>query len=107
MPTVRLDAKRIYDWPSFHNVFSELFGFPDFYGCNMNAWIDCMSSLGEDDGMTNVHGSATDPVVLLIEDSNSMPAEQFKALVECAGFVNWRNLDVHEPAILILAFHRK
>jgi RNAse (barnase) inhibitor barstar len=107
MPIVRVDAKRITDWASFHIVFAEAFGFPDFYGRNMDAWIDCMSSIGKDDGMTAVHGSQSDPVVLVIESADSFPAEQFQVLIECAGIVNLRNLEVQEPAILILAFHRK
>ncbi len=37
-PKVRIDTNRIVDWNSFHDVFAEAFGFPDFYGRNMNAW---------------------------------------------------------------------
>jgi hypothetical protein len=56
MTVVMLDTRRILDWNTFHDVFAEAFGFPDFYGRNMNAWIDCMSSLGEPrDAMTSVH----------------------------------------------------
>ncbi|MGN6505182.1 MAG: barstar family protein [Tepidisphaeraceae bacterium] len=106
MPTVRLDASRLSDWDAFHTVFASEFGFPDFYGRNMNAWIDCMTDLSEDTGMTSVRGSATDPVVLYLNNTNAVPKEIFEALVECAGFVNWRRLEVGEPAVLILAFHR-
>ena len=35
---VRIDTKRIRDWASFHDVFAEALGFPDFYGRNMVAW---------------------------------------------------------------------
>jgi RNAse (barnase) inhibitor barstar len=106
MPTVRLDASRLHDWDSFHSVFASTFGFPDFYGRNMNAWIDCMSDLSEDTGMTSVHGSPSDPVVLYLDNAKAMPKELFEALVECAGFVNWRWLEMGDPAVLILAFHR-
>lgn len=40
MATVRLPTERITDWESFHEVCREVFGFPDFYGMNMDAWID-------------------------------------------------------------------
>jgi hypothetical protein len=30
--------------------------------------------------------------------------EQFEAVVECAAFVNFRNLDVGEPPVLMLSF---
>jgi RNAse (barnase) inhibitor barstar len=106
MPTVRLDATRLRDWDAFHSVFASTFGFPGFYGRNMNAWIDCMSYLSEDAGMTSVRGSATDPVVLQLDNANAMPQEIFEALIEGAGFVNWRRLEVGEPAVLLLAFDR-
>jgi RNAse (barnase) inhibitor barstar len=107
MPLVRIDGVQLRDWESFHSVFASRFGFPDFYGRNMNAWIDCMSSLDAiEDGMTSVHGSASDPVVLQLDNANVVPEELFEALVECAGFVNWRRLEMGEPAILMLSFNR-
>jgi hypothetical protein len=36
---VSLDCAKIHDWPSFHEEFSKRFGFPDFYGRNMDAWV--------------------------------------------------------------------
>ena len=35
----------IYDWDTFHNFFSNKLGFPDYYGRNMDAWIDLISYL--------------------------------------------------------------
>lgn len=46
---VRIDARRIVDLDSFHDVFAEAFGFFGGYGRNMDAWIDCMSSLDDPD----------------------------------------------------------
>ena len=107
MPTIRFDASRLTDWDSFHTVFASEFGFPDFYGRNMDSWIDCMTSLDSpEDGMTTIHGSATDPVVLRLDNANAVPKILFDALVECAAFVNWRRLEVGEPAVLVLACHR-
>ena len=47
MPYTRviIDTARINDWDSFHTIFAEAFGFPGFYGRNMDAWIDCLTSL--------------------------------------------------------------
>jgi RNAse (barnase) inhibitor barstar len=39
MAFVKINTKQITDWASFHQVCKEAFGFPDFYGNNMNAWI--------------------------------------------------------------------
>lgn len=107
MPLVRIDGAQLRDWESFHTVFASAFGFPGFYGRNMDAWVDCLTSLdAPDNGMTSVHGSATDPVVLQIDNANSVPDEIFDTLVDGAAFVNWRRLEIGYPAILMLSFNR-
>ena len=37
MNKVKIDATRITDWDSFHDIFSECVGFPACYGRNMEA----------------------------------------------------------------------
>ena len=109
-PVVRIDGDRIVDWDTFHNVFTEAFGFPGFYGRNMNAWIDCLTSLDEPrDGMTNVHAEPGGVVTLVVDHVASLRArcpDPYAALVECAAFVNWRRVEVGEPAVLALAFYQ-
>jgi RNAse (barnase) inhibitor barstar len=52
---IGLDFSSIVDWQTFHAQFKQKMGFPDFYGNNMNAWIDCMSSIdAPSDGMCKV-----------------------------------------------------
>ena len=106
MPVIHLDAARLCDWDSFHSVFASTFGFPNFYGRNMDAWIDCMTDLSEDTGMTTIHGSPTDPVILHLDNADALPTDIFDALVECAAFVNWRRIQAGESPVLMLAFHR-
>jgi RNAse (barnase) inhibitor barstar len=107
---VRLDTRRITDWDSFHRVFAEELGFPGFYGCNLDAWIDCMSSLdAPEDGMTSVHAPPGGVVTLHLEHVAEFARrcpEQYDALVECSAFVNFRRIEMGEPAVLALAFHR-
>jgi hypothetical protein len=108
MTLVTLDTRRIVDWATFHSAFAEVFGFPDFYGRNMNAWIDCMTSLGEpSDGMTSVHAPPGGVLVLQMErvaDFARRCPEQYDAIIECTAFVNWRRIKVGEPAVLALSF---
>ncbi|GAA0656590.1 barstar family protein [Rheinheimera tangshanensis] len=105
---IRIDANKIIDWNSFHGVFSEVFGFPDFYGANMNAWIDCLSDLDDpDSGMTKMHIEPGETLTVLIENSREFKErcpEQFSALVECAAFVNYRCTEKNQPALIALAF---
>lgn len=109
-PVIVIDTDRIVDWPSFHAVFAEACGFPEFYGANMNAWIDCMTFLDDvDAGMTRVHCEKGRTATLQLGDATDFAArcpEQFNALIEGAAFVNWRRLETGEPAVLALAFTR-
>jgi hypothetical protein len=105
---VSIDCANIRDWNSFHDEFAALLGFPEFYGRNMNAWIDCMTSLDEPEhGMTSVH--AAKGHVLTLQLNNVAPfrerhSDLYAAIIECAAFVNWRRLEVGEPAVLAISF---
>lgn len=105
----RIDGSRITDWDSFHDEFHRVFVFPDFYGRNIHAWIDCMTSLDcEDDGMTALHvqpGSVLTLEVLHVKRFKVQAPEQYDALVECSAFVNWRRIEQGEGPVLALAFH--
>lgn len=108
--TIDIDTSRIRDWDSFHLVFAEAFGFPDFYGKNMNAWIDCMTYLDdEESGMTSVHCEPGAVVTIALSEATEFSArcpEQFSAMVDAAAFVNWRRLQQGESAVLALAFYK-
>jgi hypothetical protein len=107
---VDIDTTRIRDWDSFHAVFAETLGFPDLYGRNMDAWIDCMTCLNDPDtGMTRLHVPVGSIVTLKLHGITEFAArcpEQYEALIECASFVNWRLIESgHEP-VLALAFYK-
>ena len=107
---VKIDTRQITDWDSFDNVFTEAFGFPEWYGRNMNAWIDCMSSLDyPDDGLSEIKCQVGDVVVLQLEHTDTFAArepEMFQALLDCAAFVNWRRIERNELAILALSYYK-
>lgn len=108
---VQVDTTRIEGWDSFHDVFSELLGFPRFYGRNMDAWIDCMTSIDEPaDGLTQVHAPKGGVIVLSLSDATGLAArcpEIYDAIIECAAFVNYRRMEVGESPVLALSFWRK
>lgn len=105
---VVIDGEKVTDWASFHQVFAETFGFPDFYGKNMDAWIDCMTSLSDpEDTMTTINCAKGQVVTLQIDNASIFKSQQpelFKALVEAAAFVNWRLIELGEPAVLALSY---
>jgi hypothetical protein len=107
MATVRLNTKSITGWQSFHEVCRETFGFPDFYGKNMNAWIDCLTCLDEGDGMSRFHLAEGETLNIEMLDTklfNSRLPEIFDALVECSAAVNQRYIEVGKSPVLALIF---
>ena len=105
---VKIDCRNINDWDSFHDEFNRVFGFPDFYGRNMNAWIDCMTSIDTpDEEMTNIHCETGRVLTIELENVREFKKrcpEQYAAIVECSSFVNWRRIEVGEGAVLALSF---
>jgi RNAse (barnase) inhibitor barstar len=106
MRTVHVDATKIKDWTSFFDEFSSAFGFPEFFGWNMDAWIDCMTNLDEE--FSSVCVQPGELVCVALDGAAEFKAccpDQFQAFVECASFVNWRRLEIGEPAILVVSFN--
>jgi RNAse (barnase) inhibitor barstar len=110
MLLVKLDTQRITDWDTFHNVFADVFGFPGFYGQNMDAWIDCMTFLDDPTAeMTKVHVPPGGVVVLELENVDEFIKrcpEQYEAIIDCAALVNWRRIEKGDPAVLALSFYK-
>ena len=106
MPVVRIPTSRITDWDSFHRVFAEVMGFPGFYGRNMDAWIDCMTSVDTaSDGLTSITVQPDEILILRIDEPFEFRRrcpEQYDALVECTAFVNFRRVEVGELPVLAL-----
>jgi len=106
MKTVHVDASKIADWESFYDAFATAFGFPEFFGRNMDAWIDCMSSLDEE--FNGIHVPPGELVCVALDHAQEFKLRcpiQYEAFVECSAFVNWRRLEAGESAILVVSFH--
>jgi Barstar (barnase inhibitor) len=103
---VRVPTRLIRDCETFHDTFAALLGFPEFYGRNMNAWIDCMTYLDEPpSGMTNVCIDPGQLVAIRIDDAPDFQRrcpEQYEALIECAAFVNHRRTHLGGQPVLTL-----
>jgi RNAse (barnase) inhibitor barstar len=108
MTRVVIDTRRIIDWDSFHNLFAEVFGFPGFYGRNMDAWIDCMTWLDDpESGMTRITVEKNDMLVLELQhvkDFMLRCPEQYAAIVECSAFVNYRRVEADDAPVIALSF---
>jgi hypothetical protein len=103
---IRVPVENISDWPSFHEVFQETLGFPTFYGRNMDAWIDCLTSVDlPDDGMSAVTANPGGTLILTIDnpfDFRRRCPEQYDALIECSAIVNFRREEGGEGPVIAL-----
>jgi hypothetical protein len=108
IPRVRINTAAILDWPSFHAECQRALGFPAFYGANMDAWIDCMSSLRDDvtGAMVEVCLGHDEVLLLEVPDAEGFWArlpEIARELWECSAFVNRRFAQLGEsPAIVLV-----
>ena len=109
MNSIRINAYIIIDEETFHSVFSDTFGFPDFYGRNMNAWIDCMGYLDKPAAaMSSVHVAPDESLSLIIDGASSLKArcpELYEELVECAAFVNQRCAETGRVPLLSVTMY--
>ncbi len=107
-PIVSVDTRMITSMDKLHTVFSESFGFPEFYGRNMNAWIDCMTSLDSpDDDMTSVHAPPGGVVVIQLEHAEEFVNQHpdlYQVIIESAAFVNFRRIETGEEPVLALSY---
>lgn len=108
MIVVRIDTRTIIDWVTFHDVFAEAFGFPEYYGRNMDAWIDCMSYLDDPDAeMTSIHIAKGSVAVIHFShmvDFTARCPDLYAAIVECSAFVNFRRIELGDEAVLAISF---
>lgn len=94
MKTVTIDTNNIKDTETFHEEFKRVMGFPDFYGMNMDAWIDCMSDIGG--RMMAEPLNTNEPICIELqatEDFSKRLPEIVSTLIECTAFVNQSLLD--------------
>lgn len=107
MNIVKLDGRKIAE--SFHEYFAEQFGFPDFYGHNMDAWIDCMTYIDEpESGMvTKNFIKQGESVTLHIDHVGFLKnnnREAYDDLIECSAFVNYRVVANGGKPLIYLSF---
>jgi hypothetical protein len=106
MTTVRLDGEKITNWEGFHSESQAVFGFPDFYGRNMDAWIDSLSTLREGDGMSKftLGPEETLQIELLHSDILRKKApDMLGALKEYTSIVNQLYIENgEEPALTLV-----
>lgn len=104
--SVRLETRDITGKQSFHRVFAETMGFPEFYGHNMDAWIDCMSCLRDAGAEMSRYSVKPGEMFYLevadSEDFHRRVPDLFRSFVGCGAVVNRRCTGRGEPPVLAL-----
>ncbi|MCE2957569.1 MAG: barstar family protein [Bacteroidota bacterium] len=109
MEVVKINGNKFTSWSAFHNFFAHEFGFPDFYGRNMNAWIDCMSDLDHPEyGMTTkICLKKGECLVLSIthaEEFKKHNSDIYESLIECSAHINLNRIQQGKQPFIYLAF---
>lgn len=105
MRAITLTTSKIVDAESFHSIFAYAMGFPNFYGRNMDAWIDCMSSLTDKEPLARIRLGTSDTLLIVLPDFEALSARiptVVRDLWECTAFVNRRYASAGEAARVAL-----
>jgi RNAse (barnase) inhibitor barstar len=105
MASAELNGASILGWDTFHSECKQAFGFPDFYGHTMDAWVDCLSYLRDEDGMTKFRLKPNEVLEIVVKDAAAM-RERVPELLEemtfCIAGINERYEDYGEKPALAL-----
>ena len=107
MASIRLHTDTVYDTASFHAECQRALGFPEFYGANWDAWIDCMSDLRHGNGMVGVRLGAHEMLDLELTDTGGLrerAPEVLEHLPQCAASVNRRYAARGDDPVIALVF---
>jgi hypothetical protein len=105
MASVLLNGAAIAGWDDFHAQCRAAFGFPDTYGNSMDAWVDCLSYLRDDDNMTQFQLKPDEVLEIVVKDSAALKEKAPELLEEvsfCVGGINERYDDYGEKPALKL-----
>ena len=105
MASAELNGAAILDWDTFHIECQRAFGFPDSYGKTMDAWVDCLSYLRDEDGMSKFRLKPNEKLEIVVRDAAAM-RERVPDLLEemtfCVAGINERYEDYGEKPALAL-----
>jgi len=105
MATAELNGAAVVDEASFHAECKRVFGFPDLYASTMDAWVDCLSYLRDEDGMSKFRLQDDEVLKIVVKHSDQM-RERVPDILEEMAFciigINERYEDYGEKPALEL-----
>jgi hypothetical protein len=100
--SVTIDGAAIRDEAGFHAASRVAFGFSDHVAPTMDSWIDALSYLRDDEGMTKFRLKANEVLEIVIANAAAMPPDLLEELTYCVGGINERYEDYGEQPALKL-----
>ena len=105
MASVELNGALIADAAGFHAECKRAFGFPEFYGNSMDAWVDCLSYLRDGENMTRFRLKPNEVLDIVVTGADAMKVKVPDLLEEvayCVAGINERYEDYGEKPALRL-----
>ncbi|GGY45055.1 barstar family protein [Pseudoduganella sp. SL102] len=105
MASITLDGAAIRDEASFHAASRAAFGFNDHVAPTMDSWIDALSYLRDEEGMTKFRLKPNEVLEIAITGSAAMKAavpDLLEEIAFCIGGINERYEDYGEKPALKL-----
>ncbi|XLZ69222.1 barstar family protein [Massilia sp. SR12] len=103
MAIATLNGAVIGDEAAFHAACQAELGFPASYSNTIDAWVDCLSYLRDDDNMTRFKLKPNEVLEIVITDAKAMPAHLLEEVSYCVGGINERYEDYGEkPALKLI-----
>ncbi|AVU30528.1 barstar family protein [Serratia marcescens] len=100
---VVVDFSEINTDDEFHDEMNRVFGFPDFYGNNFNAFVDCLNSLRfPDDGMTSIHLDKDEYLLMKINGMHSLSDDIRYNFLLAVEAVNKGAISFGDEALILL-----
>jgi len=99
MATATLNGAAIASAADFHAASRAAFGFPDSYSNSIDAWVDCLSYLRDEENMTRFRLKPDEVLEIVVSDAAALRAALPDLLEEieyCVGGINERYEDYGE-----------
>lgn len=106
MASVELNGDLITDEAGFHAECKRAFGFPEFYGNSMDAWIDCLSYLRDDENMTRFKLKPNEVLDIVVNGGEGVKTrlpDLIEEVTYCVAGINERYADYGEQPALRLS----
>jgi RNAse (barnase) inhibitor barstar len=102
---VTLDGAALRDEANFHAASRAAFGFNDHVAATMDSWIDALSYLRDDEGMTKFRLKPNEVLEIVVANAAAMKAavpDLLEEIAFCIGGINERYEDYGEKPALKL-----